>query len=136
MKVEIVGNYRSWMIFMLMLLASKINSEAQTLNIQQKDGGYAVSIISDDGESITMPTEGLWSIATAWENDWPADWKHARAVQLTTSGDWKILSGTMDLPEGSWHFQDAYLQEKGRIKCIRRFEWKGDKELEKITLAV
>lgn len=125
-------------IFNLVLVGilQSIEIAAQQLSIQQKKGSYVVSVTDENGTSISMPSEGLWSVATGWENEWPADWKHSQAIKLTSSGDWKILSGTMKLPEGDWHFQDAYRQEKSRIKCIRRFEWKGEKELEKVTLSV
>lgn len=109
---------------------------AQQLDIRQINGYYNVHVTSENGASISMPAEGLWSIAMGWENDWPENWKHAQALNLITSGDWKILSGTMTLPEGEWHFQDAFRLEKGRIKCVRRFEWNGEKPLEKVTLSV
>ena len=117
-------------------LISFRESLAQKLNIQEKDGDYSVSIESDQGEKLTMPSDGLWSIATNWKDDWPADWHHARPQAVQKSGDWTILSGTIKLQEGDWHFQDAYRQEGGRIKCIRRFEWHGEQALEKVTLSI
>ena len=113
-----------------------IGAQGQQLQIQQINGDYEVKVIGEGGSSISMPSEGLWSVATDWQDDWPSNWKHVQAQKLQESGDWKILSGTLLLPEGEWHLQDAYRQEKGRIKCIRRFEWKGTKSLEKVTLSV
>jgi hypothetical protein len=40
------------------------------------------------------------------------------------------------LPGGKWLLQDAYREENGMVKCIRRFEWQGKETLENITLSV
>ncbi len=120
----------------LVLFAVSTEVMAQKLNIQNKGMAFQVSVDAEGGASIQMPEEGLWSIATEWKDDWPAGWKHAQARRIDISGDWKILTGTMRLPEGEWHFRDAYLQEDGRVKCVRRFEWKGEKTLDKVTLSV
>jgi hypothetical protein len=109
---------------------------SQLLDINQAGDNFAISIKCQDQAAINPPAEGLWSIATTWQNDWPASWHHATPSRLQEFGDWKILSGTMNLPEGEWHLQDAYRQEEGRIKCIRRFEWHGAETLENVTLSV
>lgn len=129
-------NSKIWVSLIVLCLAPPRMGNSQLIDIRQKDGNYHVVITGEDGSSITMPSEGLWSIATDWQNDWPANWKHAQPQKLAESGDWKILSGTMILSEGEWQLQDAYRQENGRIKCIRRFEWKGNKSLENVTLSV
>lgn len=127
---------RNLAVAMLMVLTWMNGAKAQTLNIQKSNENYLVSVKSEKGESINMPSEGLWSIATEWKDDWPANWKHASPTDMKEFGNWKILSGTMTVPQGEWHFQDAYRQENGRIKCIRRFEWHGDETLENVTLSV
>lgn len=85
---------------------------------------------------ISAPDEGLWSIATKWENDWPAGWTHASPTKIEKSGDWQILTGILSLSEGDFHIRDAYRKEGNKIKCIRRFEWKGEQTLETTTLSV
>jgi hypothetical protein len=109
---------------------------SQQLDIKQAGDNFTISIKYKDQIAINPPAEGLWSIATSWEDDWPASWQHATPTRLQEFGDWKILSGIMKLPEGEWHLQDAYRQEEGRIKCIRRFEWHGAETLENVTLSV
>ncbi len=126
----------SWIFIVCLTLVISANANAQQLNIQQKEGTYFVSVSNGNGSSISMPSEGLWSIATDWQDDWPSSWVHASPQKIEESGEWKILTGVMKLPEGDMLLQDAYRNEKGRIKCIRRFEWKGDKALEKVTLSV
>ncbi len=86
--------------------------------------------------SIEVPDDGLWSIATKWENDWPAGWEHASPIKVEQSGDWQIVSGELELPQGKFLLRDAYRPEGNRIKCIRRFEWKGKETLETATLSV
>ena len=109
---------------------------AQKISIEKSYNFYKVTINEGAAMGLASPEEGLWSIATKWQNDWPADWHHAQAETLEQHGDWKVLKGKLSLPEGDWILQDAYRQENGRIKCIRRFEWKGEKSLDSITLSV
>ena len=105
-------------------------------DIQLKVSNLTPYIELDKQEIFNVPPEGLWSIATAWENEWPANWKHASPTKFEKSGDWEILSGRMELPEGHFLIRDAYRLENNRIKCVRRFEWKGEQTLDSITLSV
>ncbi|MDN5201902.1 hypothetical protein QQ008_11025 [Fulvivirgaceae bacterium BMA10] len=109
---------------------------AQKLNIISRGETYLIHIKNDGNLNISSPEEGLWSIATDWQQDWPAKWHHTQPISLKESGDWKILNGKLELPQGEWHFRDAYKQEDGRVRCIRRFEWKGKETLDKVTLSV
>ncbi len=85
---------------------------------------------------MSSPSEGLWSIATGWDNNWPSDWKHIQATNISKLDDWTIVTGKLVLPEGEWLLKDYYREESGKVKCIRRFEWRGKQVLEKITLSV
>lgn len=46
---------------------------------------------------LSAPEEGLWSIATDWQQDWMEGWKHAQPEKVEESGDWVIVSGKMML---------------------------------------
>ncbi|HBU45709.1 MAG TPA: hypothetical protein DEB36_08090, partial [Porphyromonadaceae bacterium] len=86
---------------------------------------------------ITAPEEGVWSVATGWENDWMTEWVHAAPTEVEQYGEWTILKGEIVLPHGVLYMRDAYREEKpGLIKCVRRFEWKGEKTLSPLTLSV
>ena len=50
---------------------------------------------------LTTPEEGLWSIATEWQQDWMGGWKHARPEKMEQSGEWKIVSGKKVFPQGT-----------------------------------
>ncbi len=135
MKYKMIRAYAMVaVVFLGISLIGKTN--AQTLDIQKSEGRYQVSVKSEKGETISAPAEGLWSIATEWKEDWPTNWNHSSPTKIEEIGEWKILSGIMELPEGEWHLQDAYRQENGRVKCIRRFEWHGEKALENVTLSI
>ncbi|MEY4107125.1 MAG: hypothetical protein RL181_1467 [Bacteroidota bacterium] len=108
----------------------------QTFEIARRDSAYQVSLADGNLVYLSAPEEGLWSIALGWENDWPADWRHAQPTVLTRQGEWAVLSGKLQLPQGEWWFQDAYRTENGKVKCIRRFEWKGKEILDRVTLSV
>ena len=42
------------------------------------DQTISVAIVLNDETILKSPAEGLWSIASDWEDRWPADWAHAR----------------------------------------------------------
>lgn len=94
--------------------------------------------ISLDGQTILKaPEEGLWSVATGWEDDWMTQWAHARPTQTLKHGKTVILQGSIQLPEGELAVRDAYtLVKSDLIRCLRRFEWKGSTPLKKLTLSV
>ena len=123
-------------IITLLLIFQILEGLAQSLNIQQNNGKFQVSIESKKAQKVNAPAEGLWSIATDWKEDWPANWYHASATKMEEIGDWKILSGSMKLPQGEWHLQDAYRHENGRVKCVRRYVWHGEAALENVTLSI
>lgn len=86
---------------------------------------------------ISAPEEGLWSIATGWENDWMTNWVHASPTEQTKSGEWTILTGKMSFPEGDMLLRDSYRKTKnGLVQCIRRFEWLGKDTLREATLSI
>ena len=105
-------------------------SSSQSLEIERDEKQFSVSIRSENGEKIHAPAEGLWSIATDWKENWPAGWHHAAPTRMEEFGAWKILSGTIILPEGTWRLQDAYKEDNGRIK------WHGEETLDQVTLSV
>jgi tellurite resistance-related uncharacterized protein len=124
-------------ILNLILLSISLSSFSQNkLRVELREGHDNIFISSQNNLSIQSPEEGLWSIATAWKDDWPANWQHAHPNKITESGDWTILSGEMEMDGGKWVLRDAYRLENGMIKCIRRFEWQGEKILNEVTLSV
>ncbi len=104
--------------------------------IQKEDSLYRPVIRIADKEVLGSPREGLWSIATAWEKDWPAGWKATNASKYVQQQDWHLLYGELVLPNGVWKFRDAYRKEGNLIKCIRRFEWHSNTALDSVTLSV
>lgn len=91
----------------------------------------------DSKLAISAPEEGLWSVANQWENDWPTNWKHANPTAMEQVGDWTILKGTIEFPEGTMLLRDSYRKlPNGLVQCIRRFEWTGEKPLGQATLSV
>ena len=118
----------------LTLLASLLS--AQDIEIVKMAEKYMVRVLVNNEPLLVSPDEGLWSVATKWENDWPSNWVHASPTKYQQSGDWQILTGQLKLPEGIFEIRDAYRKEGTRIKCIRRFEWRGEKTLDRITLSV
>ena len=103
--------------------------------IQETSEGTRVAICSGDEVLLESPPEGLWSIATAWNEDRPAGWLHAKPTRVETSGEWTILHGELETPDGKWLLRDAYRPRGKAIQCIRRFTWTGEKPAKDITLS-
>ena len=95
-----------------------------------------LEILGGDRVMLRSPQEGLWSVATAWKDGWPADWHHAQPQKVEKSGDWTIVSGFLDLPQGQLDLTDSYRPDGELVRCIRRFAWRGKEPLSTCTLSV
>jgi hypothetical protein len=110
----------------------------QTPDLRIKHDGkfYKVEILLDGEDILASPPEGLWSIATAWEKGWPADWIHSKPAEIEHIGGWTILRGNLETSAGTWRILDSYRPESNVVKCIRRFVWEGKTMARFITLSV
>ena len=120
----------------MVCLVFTLTSEAQELVIESKADGYSVSVRSGNKTLLRSPAEGLWSVATSWKDGWTADWHHGEVTEVKVIGEWKEVSGRINLPQGEWDLRDSYRKEGNKIKCIRRFKWSGSETLEHVTLSV
>ena len=91
-----------------------------------------------DGKGvISAPDEGLWSVATSWQNDWMSDWHYANPTKSEQSGEWTILSGVISLEQGDMLVRDSYRKvREDLVQCVRRYEWRGKEALPTATLSV
>ncbi len=86
---------------------------------------------------LRAPSDGLWSVATAWSGNWMRQWVHASPQKKEIRGTTVILHGTISLPSGELVIRDIYTREKASlIRGQRRFEWKGKQPLEQLTLSI
>lgn len=95
-------------------------------------------VFSLDGDAIiTAPDEGLWAIATSWQNDWMDGWYYANPAKCEQSGEWTILSGVIALEQGEMLVRDSYRKvREDLVQCVRRYEWRGKETLPTATLSV
>ena len=95
-------------------------------------------VFSLDGDAvITAPDEGLWAIATSWQNDWMDGWHYANPTKCEQSGEWTILSGVIALEQGEMLVRDSYRKvREDLVQCVRRYEWRGKETLPTATLSV
>ena len=101
------------------------------------DSQNRLSLSVDGKQIITSPKEGLWSVATGWNNDWMCDWHHASPERVEQCGEWCVVHGKISLKQGELVLRDSYRREdSGLLHCIRRYEWHGDSPLEEVTLSV
>lgn len=110
-------------------------SFSQSPNISFNKNSGQIQLDEEGIILLQSPEEGLWSIAFGWEDNWPTDWKHAMIESWEQVDEWKIVKGKLEMEEGQWELRDAYRVEGNRIKCIRRFEWKGKEKLDKVSLS-
>jgi hypothetical protein len=109
---------------------------SQNIKILKQNEQIQITISQGNKTLLSSPSEGLWSIATSWENEWPSKWQHVHPDTILKDGKWTILRGTLNLPEGKFLLKDSYIEEGEKVKCIRRYEWQGKKTLETVTLAI
>ena len=121
----------------LILTTSIATHAQQSLHIQPSGGTFEVIVKNGGRTVLSLPAGQHWAIATAWREDWPADWHYASPTTMEKSGDWQVVKGELDLPQGKWRLRDAYRTEpNGLIQCIRRYEWTGKTRLDSATLAI
>jgi hypothetical protein len=118
------------------MVAMSAYGQAPDLRTKYDGKFYKVEIILVGEDILTSPPEGLWSIATAWKQDWPADWIHGKPTEIEHIGDWTILRGQLETSMGTWRISDSYRPEGKVIKCIRRFVWEGKAMAKFVTLSV
>jgi hypothetical protein len=106
------------------------------LRVKRDGKFYEVEIFLDGEDVLTSPPEGLWSIATGWEQGWPANWIHSKPTEIERIEDWTILRGKFETTNGTWRISDSYRPEGNVIKCIRRFIWEGKATSKFVTLSV
>ncbi len=97
---------------------------------------HAVEVVSEGVALLRSPREGLWSVATGSEGDWPSAWSHAHPTRVEEVGDWTVLHGELELEAGRLEVRDAYREERGWVRGLRRFTWRGEAPLERCHLAL
>lgn len=95
-----------------------------------------VQVWSGDRVLFQSPEEGLWSVATAWKDGWPEGWRHANVVGVERVGDWTVVTGAIELPQGKLELRDSYRTEGNLVRGVRRFTWTGKEPLPQCTLSV
>lgn len=123
-----------WVVVFLVTVCSLYGNKT-TLHI---NADTKMPSFSADGKMIiTAPSDGLWSVATTWTEDWMSGWVHSKPVEVKRAGEWTILSGKLLLPQGEMLVRDSYRSRaNGTVQCIRRFEWTGKDTLKHATLSV
>ena len=125
---------KRYLLLFAMVLCGVSSASAQ-LSIDKST--LCPSFAVDGKTMITTPSEGLWGVATSWQDDWMSDWVYASPQHQEQSGEWTILSGEMKIGDGVMFVRDSYRQLKdGLVQCRRRYEWRGKQTLEGVNLSV
>ena len=126
-------------IVTLLMVAGANNllyGDTPNLHIERDGDAYSVQVLLDGKTVVTSPPEGLWSIASDWQDGWPTGWVHAAPTNVEQAGDWTILHGELSTPAGAWQLRDAYRTEGDVIRCVRRFTWQGSETAQHTTLSI
>ncbi|MBR5626416.1 MAG: hypothetical protein IKW74_02195 [Thermoguttaceae bacterium] len=112
--------------------------DTQNFIQQNERGEYVVRWSAKNQTVLTSPDQGLWSVAFNWKDNAPADWVHIPAVKREQVRDSVVLSGEHHVDAGVLTCRDVYTFDgtTGLLKCVRRFEYHGDRPLEHVTLSV
>jgi len=123
-------------LFVAASMKTAAAQEPPPFRVRETGEGLAVELLSGDRVLLTSPPEGLWSVAMDWRDKWPADWRHARAGEIETCGEWTVLRGTVETPRGAWRVSDAYRPDGRAVKCVRRYVWEGAEPAARVTVSV
>ena len=104
--------------------------------INEANGTRRIEVVSNAKTIMHSPAEGLWSVATDWQDGWPTAWHHASPDAVTKEGEWTVISGKINLPGGQMLLRDAYRLESGVVRGTRRWTWTGKEPLKKCTLSI
>lgn len=104
--------------------------------INEANGTRRIEVVSNAKTIMNSPTEGLWSVASDWQDGWPTAWHHASPDAVTKEGEWTVISGKISLPGGQMLLRDAYRLESGVVRGTRRWTWTGKEPLKKCTLSI
>jgi hypothetical protein len=86
---------------------------------------------------LAAPPEGLWSIGTGWEDDWPRAWAHGDPREVIREGDWLVARGEVVTDAGTWEVRDAWRRKlPGLIEGVRRWTWRGESPSPPTVLSV
>ena len=117
------------------LAAGSAQSATTTLQITDTTP-RRVEVSAENRVLLHSPSEGLWSVATNWEDGWPSGWIHASPEQVERAGDWTIVSGEIPLAGGVMQVRDAYRLEHRIVRGVRRWTWTGKEMLPRATLSL
>lgn len=126
-------------MFYIATIAVMLTSQAAAPSVAiqvEASPEHRVEVRSGDLVLLRSPTEGLWSVAAQWKDGWPADWRHAHPSRVEQAGDWTIVSGSLELPQGVLQLRDAYRVEGDVIRGVRRFTFEGKQAQPQCTLSV
>jgi hypothetical protein len=110
----------------------KISSNGVEAVALPVSSGYALSLRFQGQRTVSVPGEGLWSIATNWDDKWQGDWSHGNPGEASLEGDWLVLKGEV----GDWHIRDSWRIEGELLRCTRRWEWHGESKASPTVLSV
>ncbi len=124
------------LISILLSITCQAQDFAWRVHENGKGAPETIQLLLRDQTVMESPREGLWSFAANWTDDAPSDWHHVGISTTEKSDGWTIFFGRTQYGSGELRFRDAYIPDRGMLKCIRRIEYQGKEPLKKITLSV
>ncbi len=113
-----------------------LKTDTCQLKTNMNNQRYQLILQASGRALLSSPPEGLWSVATGWQDDWPTGWVHGSPETVERQGPWLIASGTVRTTQGDWKVHDAYIDEGRLIRGVRRWTWTGKEPLRQASLSV
>ena len=113
-----------------------LESAAGLLEISPQGEVYRVELRNEKGGQLVTARRALVRRHGLGKDGWPAEWKHGQAQNCERSGPWLVLSGVVSAEHGDWLSRYAYIAEGHRVRCVRRWQWQGERPARKVTLSV
>jgi hypothetical protein len=107
--------------------ARAIVADGCSVRCETDDAGVSIVCESDGRIIMRSPDAGLFDIGTDLvDGVWPATWTPGSGQRVEYVGDWLIVHGGVDTPQGRWEITDAYRAHGAVVKGIRRWTWRGE----------
>ncbi len=120
---------------LIFLFSTSLFGQA-TLHVFDSDNGKGIDVQCNGISAVASLPQGLWPIATQWQNRGPAGFRWASADSVEQINGYTLLHGQLSFPSGILKLRDAYRMEGRRVRCTRRWEWTGTDTLTEITLSI
>ncbi len=105
-----------------LLYLSVLSAQALEYDISRN----GIRFMLDNDVVLQSNSKGLWAIAQDWQGGKPSDFVYANPSKIEILKNCSVAFGEAKTNTGVWRFKDVYSKHKNMIKCVRRYEYRGE----------